>query len=166
MKKLMLSAMLVCVSALPAMADKVTTTEAAEFKVLIERSAAAWSSLNPDNVAPFYAKDADLVFYDLAPLKYLGWTEYDTGVRKVFAGFENLKMAPGNDLMVSRSGKVAWTTVTYHATVKMKGAATPMEMDARQTLIWEKRDGKWLIVHEHISAPLPPGPEAAAPKTE
>ena len=166
MKKLMFAALLVCVSVLPAMADKVTTAETAEFKALIDKSATAWSSLNPDNAAALYAKDADLVYYDLAPLKYTGWSEYDKGVRQVFAGFETLMLTPGSDLKVSRAGKVAWTTVTYHAAVKMKGTATPMELDARQTLIWEKRDGKWLIVHEHISAPLPPGPEAGAAKSE
>jgi ketosteroid isomerase-like protein len=47
----------------------------------------------------------------------------------------------------------------------MKGAPDPMEMDARQTLIWEKREGKWAIIHEHNSAPLPPGP-GSTPKSE
>ena len=26
--------------------------------------------------------------------------------------------------------------------------------DFRWTVIWQKEDGKWLIVHEHVSAPL------------
>jgi ketosteroid isomerase-like protein len=30
-----------------------------------------------------------------------------------------------------------------------------MEVDGRHTAIWEKRGAKWLIVHEHVSAPLP-----------
>jgi ketosteroid isomerase-like protein len=29
-----------------------------------------------------------------------------------------------------------------------------MDLDVRHTAIWEKRGGKWLIVHEHVSAPL------------
>jgi hypothetical protein len=24
----------------------------------------------------------------------------------------------------------------------------------RWTVIWEKEDGKWVIVHEHVSAPM------------
>lgn len=158
MKRFALAALLMCVSIVPAMADKVTPAEMAEFKALIDRSATAWSTLNPDNVSPLYAKDADLVFYDLAPLKYVGWSEYDKGVRAVFAGFESLALTPGSDLKVTRQGKIAWTTVTMHAAVKMK-AGGPMEMDARQTLIWEKRDGKWVIVHEHISTPMPEEPK-------
>jgi ketosteroid isomerase-like protein len=30
-----------------------------------------------------------------------------------------------------------------------------MEVDGRHTAIWEKHGGKWLIAHEHLSAPLP-----------
>ncbi len=30
-----------------------------------------------------------------------------------------------------------------------------MELDCRRTAIWETRDAKRLIVHEHVSAPLP-----------
>ena len=68
-----------------------------EFKTLIDRYFAAWSSLNPDNAAPLYAKNPDLFF---------------------------------------------------------KGGGQT-EMDGRHTAIWERRGGKWLIVHEHVSAPLP-----------
>ncbi|MBE9046581.1 nuclear transport factor 2 family protein [Pleurocapsales cyanobacterium LEGE 10410] len=31
---------------------------------------------------------------------------------------------------------------------------TPIETDGRQTDIWEKQNSEWLIVHEHISAPV------------
>ena len=125
-----------------------------EFKALIDRYYAAWSSLNPDNAAPLYAKDADLVFYDLAPLKYTGWAEYDKGVRNVLGGFATLKLTPNNDLKVTRHDNVAWTTVTFHLSAKEKSGGQ-MEADGRHTAIWEKRGVKWLIVHEHFSAPLP-----------
>jgi ketosteroid isomerase-like protein len=125
-----------------------------EFKELIDRYSSAWSSLDPSNAAPLYAKDPDLVFYDIAPLKYAGWAEYDQGVRKVLGGFETLKLTPNNDLKVTRRGNIAWTTVTHHLSAKLKGG-NAMESDVRQTAIWERRGGKWLIVHEHFSAPLP-----------
>ena len=44
--------------------------------------------------------------------------------------------------------------MTFHLSAKPK-AGGDMEIDCRHTAIWEKRDGKWLIVHEHVSAPLP-----------
>ena len=51
--------------------------EADEFGGLIKQYYTAWSTLDPDRAAPLYAKDADLVFFDIAPLKYSGgWQEY------------------------------------------------------------------------------------------
>lgn len=126
----------------------------AEFSSLIEQYYAAWNTGNPDNAAPLYAKDPGLVFYDITPLKYNGWDEYREGVKKVFRQFSSLKITPHEDLRVTRRGNLAWTTVTFHLSGVPK-AGGAMELDGRHTVIWEKRRGKWLIVHEHFSAPLP-----------
>ena len=150
MRKVVL-ALLICALAGPAAAKGKDETE---LKDMVGKVDAAWSTLNPDNVAVYYAKDANLAFFDMAPLKYSGWTAYDQGVRGMFSAFESLKLTVGDDLQATRRGDVAWTTGTVHASVVHKGGS-PMEMDARQTLIWEKKGGKWLIVHEHMSAPLP-----------
>jgi ketosteroid isomerase-like protein len=127
----------------------------AEFKTMIDQYYAAWSTLNPDKAAKYYAKDADLIFFDVAPLKYNAWSEYRAGVIKAFTEtMSSGKLTPNDDLKVTQRGTVVWTTVTFHlsATPKAGGA---MELECRHTAIWEKRGGKWLIVHEHVSAPLP-----------
>ena len=128
----------------------------AEFKKLIEEYYAAWSQLNADTPAKYYAKDADLIFYDIAPMKYNGWKEYHDGVQKhFFDTATSAKLTPNmNDLKVTRRGDVAWTTVTFHLSVKPK-AGGAMELDARHTAIWERRNGQWQIVHEHVSVSLP-----------
>lgn len=153
MKLIFAAALLACLMSPVVFGQPANKNNDGEFKTLIERYFAAWSSLNPDNAAPLYAKNPDLVFYDIAPLKYTGWAEYDKGVRNVLGGFESLKLTPNSDLKVTRRGNVAWTTVTFHLSAKQKGGGQ-MEMDGRHTAIWEKRGGKWLIVHEHFSAPL------------
>lgn len=127
----------------------------AEFRALIDRQAAAWSNMDPDQPAPFYAKDAGLVFYDVAPFSYHGWAEYRDGVKKnLFDKMTSGKLTAGKDLTVTRRGKVAWTTVTLHFSATWKAGGS-MEQDLRHTAIWEKRSGKWLIVHEHVSVPMP-----------
>lgn len=149
MKRFLLFSLLLCAAVLPLPAKD----DDADIKAVVDKYAAAWGSLNPDNAAPLYAKDADLVFYDVLPLKYTGWSEYDKGVRPHFAAFESLKITPKGDLKVTRSGNVAWTTGTLQMDVKPKdGELMPLEM--RQTLILEKRAGSWVIVHEHLSTPL------------
>ena len=127
----------------------------AVFKNLIREYYQAWSSANTDKPAPLYAKEADLVFYDIAPLKYTGWQEYKLGVQKnLFDNLASGALTPKDDLKVTRRGNLAWTTVTGHFSAKMKDGKS-MELETRHTAIWEKRGGKWLIVHEHFSAPLP-----------
>jgi ketosteroid isomerase-like protein len=148
-----LLALLVCAVAAPSFAADKTKSDP-EFKTLVTQLETAWSTLNPDNVASFYSKDATLAFFDIAPLKYAGWTAYDQGVRGVFAGFESLQLTVNDDLQSTRRGNVAWTTGTVHVKVTPKGGS-PMEMDTRQTLIWEKKGGSWVVVHEHLSAPMP-----------
>jgi ketosteroid isomerase-like protein len=127
----------------------------AEFRTMVAQYYSAWSTLNPDNAAKYYAKDADIVFYDVAPLKYNSWSEYRAGVIKAFTEpMASGKLTPNDDLKVSHRGTIVWTTVTFHLSAKPK-AGGEMELDCRHTAIWEKRGGKWLIVHEHVSAPLP-----------
>jgi ketosteroid isomerase-like protein len=127
----------------------------AEFKSMIDQYYTAWSTLDPDKAAKYYAKDADLVFYDVAPLKYKNWADYRAGVLKAFTEtMSSGKLTPNDDLRINQRGNIVWTTLTFHLSARPK-AGGAMEVECRHTAIWEKRGGKWLIVHEHVSAPLP-----------
>jgi ketosteroid isomerase-like protein len=125
----------------------------AKFRKLIADYCSAWSTANADNPAKFYAKDANLVFYDIAPFQYHGWKEYHDGVQKEF--FNNMSsgsLTAGKDLKVTRRGTIAWTSVSMHFTDKTKDGKIT-ETEIRYTGIWEKRGLNWLLVHEHLSAP-------------
>ena len=155
-----LSITLALFAALAASAQRIEAKAAkpdtdAEFRALIERYYAAWNTLDLENPAVYYARDANLVFYDIKPLKYNGWSEYKEGVKKNFFDvISSGKLTPNNDLKVTRRGNIAWTTLTFHFSATLK-AGGGIELEARHTAIWEKRRSKWLIVHEHVSAPLP-----------
>src|ERR1700736_1639516 len=125
-----------------------------KFRKLIDDYCAAWSTGNADAPAKFYAKENGLIFYDLAPFAYHGWKEYHDGVQKeFFANMASGTLAASKDLRVSRHGTVAWTTVSMHFSEKAKDGKTT-DTDVRYTCIWEKRGANWLLVHEHLSAPL------------
>lgn len=130
-------------------------SERATFQKLVNEYCAAWSAGNADSPARFYAKDAGLIFYDVTPFSYRGWKEYREGVQKEFftPNFESGKLTAGNDLQVTRRGTIAWTTVSMHLSVKNKDGKN-MESDIRYTGIWERRGNAWVIVHEHLSAPM------------
>ncbi len=129
-------------------------TDDATFRKLIDGYCAAWSSKDPSNAAKYYAKDEGLVFYDVSPFSYSGWKDYDAGVRKnLFDGMENGSLTAGKDLKVTRHGNIAWTTVPMHLTAKMKDGKT-IDAQIRYTGIWEKKGKNWVLVHEHLSAPM------------
>src|SRR5438046_10273670 len=70
----------------------------------------AWQQ-GPDAAAPLYAKDADLVFYDLEPLKYTGWTAYKAGVGpNILAKFDSITFTVNDDVKTTARGNVAWTS--------------------------------------------------------
>jgi ketosteroid isomerase-like protein len=126
----------------------------ATFRKLIDGYCAAWSTGNADNAAKYYSKDAGLVFYDVSPFSYLGWKEYDAGVRKNFLdAVESVSLTAGKDLRVTRHGNIAWTTVPMHLNAKMKDGKT-IDTQVRYTGIWEKHGKNWVLVHEHLSMPF------------
>jgi len=126
----------------------------ATFRRLIDSYCAAWSTGNVEAPSKFYAKENGLAFYDVAPFAYHSWKEYQEGVQKEFLDTaESIKLTAGKDLKVTRRGMIAWTTVPMHLTEKTKDGKTS-EMDLRYTGIWEKRGANWVLVHEHLSAPL------------
>ena len=137
---------------------------ASELKPIVEKVLAGWATLDTKNVAPLYAKDAGLTFYDIAPLKYTGWAEYEAGFQKIAGGLKSMKLTLHPDLQATRNGSIAWTTFTMAFELEPKEGPV-MKGDARSTNIFEKRGSDWIIIHEHISAPMPePPPPAPAKK--
>ena len=113
-----------------------------------------WSAMNVDANDAYYAPDANAAWFDIAPLKYVGWNEYKAGVKKLFADFQSFSLKLNDDMAVERRGKVAWVTYTFSSEIRMKDGKAE-KGEGRGTDILEKRGGKWVIVHEHVSFPAP-----------
>jgi ketosteroid isomerase-like protein len=151
MKRLLILFALCSVVGVPAMAQK---KAGPDFKAMIKDYYAKWSTLNSDNPAPFYAKDPDLVFFDVDPLKYTGWQQYhDNFKNNVASTFTSLVITPNDDIKTTRSGNLAVNSLTFHLSAKMKDG-TALEFEGRHTIVWELSHGKWVIIHEHVSKPL------------
>lgn len=125
-----------------------------ELRALVPKIVASWETMDFSKIEPYYAADADLTYFDLAPLKYNNWAEYRAGAQKgLFEPNSSLKAKMNDDLRVHSSGKFAWATFTFGADITSKQGATT-HLDARWTMILEKRAKGWIVVHEHVSAPL------------
>ncbi len=132
----------------------------AELRPIVEKMLAGWSTLDTKNVSRFYAKDADLVFFDVVPLKYSGWTEYERGFQQISATWKSIKVTVG-DFQATRNGNISWAVYTTPVEIMPKDGAV-MKGVTRNTDIFEKRGNDWIIIHEHVSAPLEPAPPPTA----
>lgn len=129
--------------------------QTAEVRRQVDEWMSAWRALDVDRAGALYAKDADILYFDGAPLKYSGWAEYAKGAKAGFAALKAVEISPFADLVIHRNGNVAWSTGTLWMTV-VPNQGDSTRLNLRSTLIWEKRAGRWLIVHEHLSAPFQP----------
>jgi ketosteroid isomerase-like protein len=111
-----------------------------------------WSTLDVSNLADYYSPGAH-TFFDIAPLKYSSWEEYQKGVVSVLADFKTAKFTVNDDAEIHPAGQYTWATATVKEDATMKSGKREMA-NFRWTVVFEKQDGKWLVVHEHVSEPL------------
>ena len=129
-----------------------TTAVGGPDKALMQKVWDGWSTLDVSNVSQFYATGPH-VFFDIAPLKYASWEEYQKGVVNVIADFKTAKFTVNDDVELHPAGQYVWGTSTVKEDATMKSGKREMGT-FRWTVVFEKQNGKWLIVHEHISAPM------------
>jgi ketosteroid isomerase-like protein len=111
-----------------------------------------WSTLDVSKVAEFYATGPH-TFFDIAPLKYNSWDEYQAGVVKELADYKTAKFTVNDDAELHPAGEYVWGTATVKEDATMKSGKREMAT-FRWTYVFGKQDGKWVIVHEHVSAPI------------
>jgi ketosteroid isomerase-like protein len=121
-------------------------------KAFMQKIMDQWSTLDTSHVAQFYASGPH-VFFDITPLKYNSWAEYEAGAAKLMATYKSAKFTVNDDAEVHHHGDMAWASTTVAEDAVLKSGKHEMAT-FRWTLIWENQDGKWLIVHEHVSEPL------------
>jgi len=121
-------------------------------KALMQKIWDGWATLDPANVAQFYAKGPH-VFFDIAPLKYNSWDEYQQGVKNVIAGYKSATFTVNDDAQLHPAGPMVWATATVKSDMIEKSGKHDLST-FRWTVLWQKGSSMWLIVHEHISEPL------------
>jgi ketosteroid isomerase-like protein len=128
--------------------------EEAALRALVPNIVAAWGTMDVSKVAPYYAADADFTYFDIVPLKYRNWKEYSEGAQKyLFDPNRTISARLNDDLAVHHRGPLAWATFTLVIDLVSKEGASS-HLNARWTMVLEKRTKSWTVVHEHVSVPL------------
>ena len=121
-------------------------------KAYLQKIWDGWAALDGSKQAEFYATGPHL-YFDLAPLKYASWDEYQAGVAKLLDEYKSATLTVNDDAEIHTVGDTAWVASTVKADMMKKTGKREMAT-FRWTAIFEKHDGKWLIVHEHVSEPM------------
>lgn len=77
---------------------------------------------------------------------------WENHLRPEVSEFEDAK-ATFTDVRVSAAGDMALVTRQYAIQATMKGK--PIDARGNETIVWARRDGKWLVTHIHYSHPCP-----------
>lgn len=115
--------------------------------------AKAFRAHDIDGIMRVYASGDELVAYDIVPpLQYRGADAY----RKDYIDFMNQYDGPIDiefrDMHVVTAGDVGVLFALQHMRGKLKNGG-PSDVWLRATSAARKINGKWLIVHDHISVP-------------
>jgi ketosteroid isomerase-like protein len=137
----------------PQSTAKKSSAGAAPDSAYMQKIWDGWATLDPAQVAKFYAVGPH-TFFDIAPLEYASWDAYEKGAKDVLSGYKSAKFTVNDDAAIHPHGDLVWGTATVKEEMTTKGGKVEMG-NFRWTVVWENQGGRWLIVHEHVSAPLP-----------
>jgi ketosteroid isomerase-like protein len=120
-------------------------------KAYLQKIWDGWATLDSANQKQYYAQGPH-VFFDDEPLKYNNWDEYQSTTAKEFAEYKSGSFKVNDDAQIHKSGDIYWITATVASDLTQKSGKRE-QATFRWTAVFEKQNGKWLIVHEHVSVP-------------
>ena len=94
-------------------------------KAFLQKIWDGWATLDTANVAKFYASGPH-TFFDIAPLKYDSWDEYEKGVKVVLAGYKSAKFTVNDDASIHPHGDLVWATATVKEEMTTKTGKVEM----------------------------------------
>jgi len=122
----------------------------------------AWQLGDIEKLHSHYADDVDVVNGMWAP-PVVGWPNYLASYQSQRARAQQVRLDRSNTLIrLAPSGNVAWASYQWEFTAVVDGV--PSSAFGHTTLIFEKRNDNWLVVHNHTS--LVQASQAAAPAAQ
>jgi ketosteroid isomerase-like protein len=123
----------------------------AEVKAVLTRLTESYEKKDLEGLMACIAPDPDTVMYGTgADERRVGPAEIRMQAQRDWDQTEAISMAFGWT-SISAAGPVAWAAVD--GAFKIRAGGQAFSMPARATFVLEKRDGKWLVVQSHFSAP-------------
>lgn len=137
----------------PGMAAAQTGDEA-QIRAVEDQFAAAFKAKDIDAIMKVYVPDESLFVFDVVPPRqYVGATAYRNDWAEFFKTLDGTPNFEITELAITVDGNLAFSHSIQHVAGK-KPTGEPLDLTVRVTDAYRKIDGKWLIVHEHVSVPV------------
>jgi len=131
-----------------------------QIDYMLSEMMGAWQVGDIEKLHSTYADEVSLVSGSWAP-PVMGWANYLAIYQQQRARVQRVRMDRTNTF-IKVKGDVAWACYQWNFTATMDGQ--PMQSQGQTTVVMEKRNGHWLIVHNHTSlTPPAPAPANATP---
>src|SRR5262249_47452295 len=131
-----------------------SSKDEAEIRGVYDRWAKAFRTHDIDGIMAVYAPGNAVVAYDFTPpLQYLGADAYRKDYEEFLAQYEGPIDTELHDLRIVAGGDVAFIHCLERISGTLKNGQKS-EVWVRATSGLRKFNGKWLIVHDHISVPV------------
>ncbi len=136
----------------PAKAD--TNPNETQIRQLYDRWAKAFRAHDVDAIMSIYAPADALIAYDIVPpLQYVGNAAYRKDYETFLAQYDGPIDVEYRDLRIVAGDDVAFIHTLERISGTLKNGQKS-DLWIRATSGLRKINGKWLIVHDHISAPV------------
>ncbi|MCC7463923.1 MAG: nuclear transport factor 2 family protein [Gammaproteobacteria bacterium] len=141
---------------------KPTAAEVQEFRRLEEQIWQAWNArLVPADARQYYSSNQQMLYFDFSPMKFTGWDEYQKVATQAIGGSGHAVTKINDDFSLIKNGDLAVVAFTFHVDFYGKDGRKSGGADARETDVFVKENGRWVIAHQHMS--FPSGGSMAAP---
>ena len=135
-------------------------TEEEKIEAVIAAVIDAYRAGDYTAMGQYYAPDVSMVPGDYNP-PLVGWSVAEGRYRQIHSNLSGVELIRDNT-RITRRGNFAWAVYQWRfaGMLGKEGVAAV----GHTTLLLEKRHGRWIIVHNHTSALMPPRPpEKPAP---
>jgi uncharacterized protein (TIGR02246 family) len=129
-----------------------------QIDLLITDMLAAWQLGDAEKLHTYYTEDLSAVSGLWEP-PVLGWASYLSNYQRQRGRVQQVRMDRQNTL-VRVNGATAWVCYQWEFYGLMEGQGSSAH--GQTTLIFVKRDGRWLIIHNHTSLTQDSLPQAPA----
>ncbi len=128
-----------------------------QIDYMLSEMLGAWQVGDVEKLHAKYADDVSMVNGSWAP-PVIGWANYLAIYQQQRARMQQVRLDRSNTY-IKANGNTGWACYQWDFSAVVDGQ--PVQSLGQTTVVVEKRNNQWVIVHNHTS--LPPGPLQAAP---